>query len=204
MEYKVSRMGRFQCKTAIKGWRYFLPETHRRLLITSQDPARVTPQVQIPIELPPELPEPIQVAAPVVSLFSLPPTFRIGKVNPPPVVTIDELLAHLKLLGAFDKLQKEVRSQEGIAENNKDGAWALFLSRAVWRFDKWAENPRLRTAMEEENCPPLDVAMVWHTYCLVGTVFGVLALLLYLTRFNRILEHTTKIIKEDPLSGNQL
>ena len=100
--------------------------------------------------------------------FSLAPTFRIGQFNATPVVTTDELLAHLKLLGAFFKLQQDVRSLEEVGRTNSDGLWALFLARAVWRFDRWAKEFSFGEGpMEEGNCPPLDVAMVWHTYCLV-------------------------------------
>lgn len=62
---------------------------------------------------------------------SLPDTFPIGNKKTSPLVTVEELQAHLRILGAFDALRQQVNNAAG-----PDG-WAVFLARAVYRFQKW-------------------------------------------------------------------
>ena len=92
---------------------------------------------------------------------TLPKTFPIGEHNALPLVDTSELEAHLKVLGAFDKLREHVEAQPGLAGSHKDGAWALFLARAVYRFERWTEGVVVSLgAHSEAMCPPIDVAMV--------------------------------------------
>lgn len=94
-----------------------------------------------------------------------------------------DLQAHLTLLGAFHRLREEVRTVKGVRADipmEPDERYAVFLQRAVYRFEQWAvrmvgsgdegedatpasDQPR-RLAGNE--VPPLDVIMVWHTYML--------------------------------------
>ena len=100
--------------------------------------------------------------------YSAEPTrkrFPIGPHNPEALVDNSQLEAHLKLLGAFDKLREHVETQDGLAKEDKNGAWALFLARAVYRFERWAEKVMVKLGQyEERTCPPLDVAIVSLDY----------------------------------------
>jgi hypothetical protein len=54
---------------------------------------------------------------------------------------------------------------------SKDDTWALFVSRAAYRFyaylqAEWPNNAI--QASSEATMPPLDVLMVWHSYLLVS------------------------------------
>lgn len=99
----------------------------------------------------------------------LPAEFTVGSSRTHPVVTVSELQAHLRLLGAFHKLKVDVESQEeGIAATNKDLAWVVFVNKAVvsffdWTFSKWNST---KLPLESTIMPPLPVMMVWHTYLL--------------------------------------
>ncbi|KAG8892982.1 hypothetical protein FRC01_013839, partial [Tulasnella sp. 417] len=109
----------------------------------------------------------------------LPNHFKINKQYVKTQVLPSELQAHLVLLGAFHRLREEVRTFKGKADipMEPDERWAVFLQRAVYRFEQWAvrmiggegqeevlgEGPKMLTPNE---VPPLDVLMVWHTYML--------------------------------------
>ena len=102
----------------------------------------------------------------------LPTTFPIGKHEVPPLVNVTDLQAHLRLLGAFDRLKYTVQHPDGgpPAGMQQEHLWILFLNRAVQRFEAfmsatWPSN--LVVASTEATMPPLDVLMVWHTYLLV-------------------------------------
>lgn len=94
-----------------------------------------------------------------------------------------DLQAHLTLLGAFHRLREEVRTINHVKADipmEPDERYAVFLQRAVYRFEQWAV--RMMGVVDEgedgtptsdqpgrlaENeVPPLDVIMVWHTYML--------------------------------------
>ncbi|KAG9012494.1 hypothetical protein FRB94_005811 [Tulasnella sp. JGI-2019a] len=92
-----------------------------------------------------------------------------------------DLHAHLILLGAFHRLREEVRTQKGRLDFDltPDEAWTVFLERAVHRFQSWITQVigndgddditvDLSTArsLTADECPPIDVLMVWHTYML--------------------------------------
>ncbi|KAG8887402.1 hypothetical protein FRB98_009666 [Tulasnella sp. 332] len=112
----------------------------------------------------------------------LPPTFRIGQRYTEPLIQPSDLQAHLVLLGAFHRLREEVHTQKGQADFNLEPneSWAVFLQRAVHRFQLWVTRiididdaddnpdqtvPKTRRLSSDE-CPPIDVIMVWHTYLL--------------------------------------
>ena len=102
--------------------------------------------------------------------IALPSSFRVGTTDTAPVVSFEEVQAHLKLLGAFSRLKTRVAlAQESISENRmeSDAAWTIFLCRAVHRFEKW-----IQTRPTSEPPPwviiPLDVLMVWHSFMLVS------------------------------------
>ncbi|KAG8785422.1 hypothetical protein FRC16_001948, partial [Serendipita sp. 398] len=104
----------------------------------------------------------------------LPTHFPIASFKPAPLVSVTELLAHLRLLGAFHKLKQDVQSQaEGIATTNKELGWVVFVNRAVYRFFEWtaATWNKSSPALGEMYIPPLDVIMVWHTYLLNPRAF---------------------------------
>ncbi|PVF99604.1 hypothetical protein CPB86DRAFT_813763 [Serendipita vermifera] len=99
----------------------------------------------------------------------LPELLPIGQYHVRPLVTVTELQAHLKLLGAFYELKHEVQGQQaGIAAANKDLAWVVFVNRAVYRFFRWtcAKWNLPSPGLYPDMMPPLDVVMVWHTYLL--------------------------------------
>jgi hypothetical protein len=115
----------------------------------------------------------------------LPDLFPIGKRQAKPLVNVTELQAHLKLLGAFHELKREVEAQAveaGVANRsqalsvsieNKDQAWVIFVNRAVHRFFAWTSvewNMSL-PGLHADVMPPLDVLMVWHTYLLVRGLY---------------------------------
>lgn len=100
----------------------------------------------------------------------LPEQFPIGGRQLPPLVNVTELQDHLRLLGALHKLKYSVQSQEeGIASTNRDLAWVVFVSRAVYRFYVWTSShwKLQEPGLNEAVMPPLDIIMVWHTYLLV-------------------------------------
>lgn len=107
----------------------------------------------------------------------LPAVVQINNNSGAPLVRPSELQAHLVLLGAFHRLREEVRTQKGIKvdiQMSPDNAWAVFLQRAVYRFDAWVEkiignvvgSMELQRVLAPQELPPLDVIMVWHTYLL--------------------------------------
>ncbi|KAG8905515.1 hypothetical protein FRB99_008774 [Tulasnella sp. 403] len=106
----------------------------------------------------------------------LPPRFNINRKDLAPLVEPSELQAHLVLLGAFHRLRSEVgeqRSANGFPLTSVE-MWAIFLQRAVHRFQLWAQWMNWNEESTErglgylafDECPPLDVMMVWHTYML--------------------------------------
>ncbi|KAG8985449.1 hypothetical protein FRB94_004854 [Tulasnella sp. JGI-2019a] len=116
----------------------------------------------------------------------LPPTFRIGQKHTQPLLQPSDLQAHLVLLGAFHRLHEEVRTQKGQTDFKlePDEIWAIFLQRAVHRLQSWvtrmidvADDDNSNTPAPEtrhltaDECPPIDVMMVWHTYMLSPRIY---------------------------------
>ena len=101
----------------------------------------------------------------------VPTTFPIGEKNVHPLVNITELLAHLRILGAFDILKWKVQDQPRPEDMSKDDIWVYFVNRAVHRFYAYLQAPWPSDTIQgssEATMPPLDVLMVWHSYLLVG------------------------------------
>ncbi|KAG9024431.1 hypothetical protein FS837_005368, partial [Tulasnella sp. UAMH 9824] len=109
----------------------------------------------------------------------LPNHFKVNNQYVKAQVTPSELQAHLVLLGAFRRLREEVRTFKGSSDvpMTPDERWAVFLQRAVYRFEQWAVRMIGGEGQEEvlgdapkvlapNEVPPLDVTMVWHTYML--------------------------------------
>ncbi|PVG00354.1 hypothetical protein CPB86DRAFT_871885 [Serendipita vermifera] len=99
----------------------------------------------------------------------LPPTLPVGKHNPAPLVTIQDLQAHLRILGAFTKLKQDVQGMvNGSTDKEKEEAWVVYVTRAAHRFGvvvgtEWTSG---FVGWKEETAPPLDVLMVLHSYLL--------------------------------------
>ncbi|KAG9016324.1 hypothetical protein FRB90_003288 [Tulasnella sp. 427] len=112
----------------------------------------------------------------------LPNHFKINGQYVQPQLLSSDLHAHLVLLGAFHRLREEVRTVKGNDTDIRmepEERWAVFLQRAVHRFEQWAIRMIGGEGNEEEHnnrgpasllapteVPPLDVMMVWHTYML--------------------------------------
>lgn len=111
------------------------------------------------------------VAPPPAYPTSLPPTYPIGRHKVAPLVSVAELESHLRVLGAFSNLRGLVEEAAGGEEKEKQAAWTVYLSRAVYRFHKWATTlPSGLAAIDNDNLPPIDVLMVWHSYLLVSSL----------------------------------
>ncbi|KAI7318221.1 hypothetical protein KC315_g10135 [Hortaea werneckii] len=127
--------------------------------------------------------------------------------------TPEETIAHLKLLECFHRLRQTIGSTDGLfgisnslvtgpgidaTETEQleslakvaEKRWAIYVSRAVDRFDIWIRNvfadqqmanldwmeeggpqavlyqPQPPLDLSKDNLPPLDVLMVWHAYML--------------------------------------
>lgn len=100
----------------------------------------------------------------------LPATFRVGVADTSPLLTIEEVEAHLRILGAFSQLKANVEAANSGAtaplKLDAPAAWTVFLCRAVYRFERWILTAP--TLDQDRALPPLDVLMVWHSYMLVG------------------------------------
>ncbi|KAH7101530.1 hypothetical protein BKA62DRAFT_703261 [Auriculariales sp. MPI-PUGE-AT-0066] len=105
---------------------------------------------------------------------TLPETFPVGSKKTRPVVSVDEVNAHLVLLGAFSRLKSRVglandtHNESSPIRLEEQDAWTVFLCRAVHRFQLWISN--VHELPQEGYIPPLDVLMVWHSYLLVKPV----------------------------------
>ena len=128
---------------------------------------------------------------------------------------VDQCIAHLKVLECFYRLRQKIGSTDGLfgIENNfaldkglssedktpevlakfAEKRWAVYVSRAVERFEKWSAtiipeaqmarnsdlemigkegklcdpiNSKASLKFDKNNMPPADVLMVWHAYML--------------------------------------
>ncbi|KAF3941605.1 hypothetical protein ABW19_dt0208588 [Dactylella cylindrospora] len=150
-------------------------------------------------------------APPPVELPGPPPAFvapGVSNLYPNVFPTPDHCIVHLKLLHAFSAMRDHIENTQGIFFATvpgvgdpitdelrlKDKRWSIFVSRAVYRFNKWwntipaqkkgsswhrlmlgysfnndMENSTLNgryMPFDPTNLPPLDVLMVWHAYTL--------------------------------------
>ncbi|KZV87185.1 hypothetical protein EXIGLDRAFT_680177 [Exidia glandulosa HHB12029] len=100
---------------------------------------------------------------------SLPDTFPVGGRQTRPVISVQELLAHLRILRAFSALRDSVEKATQIESYvDATAAWTIFLSRAVYRFEKWIAT---LAVYPEGALPPLDVLMVWHSFLLNPMIY---------------------------------
>ncbi|GJN92341.1 hypothetical protein Rhopal_005371-T1 [Rhodotorula paludigena] len=110
-------------------------------------------------------------AAPPPPFVEFPTTYTVGTNrlgNETAFVTVDELVLHLRLLGAFRKLRETVEAggTGSIADHLEPKArWAVFVHVAVWRFECYLSLYETG-ALADLVVPPVDVALVWHTYML--------------------------------------
>ncbi|KAG9048668.1 hypothetical protein FS837_012296 [Tulasnella sp. UAMH 9824] len=102
----------------------------------------------------------------------LPNHFKINNNYVVPQLMPSDLEAHVVLLGAFHRLKQEVLSLKGVKADipmEPEERWAVFLQRAVYRFEQWAirmvggegeedeeSKPRV---LKPNEVPPLDVMM---------------------------------------------
>lgn len=105
--------------------------------------------------------------------FSFPTTYPVGQHNHKDsqgtlFLTRSDVLAHLRLLGAFDRLRKTVeRTGEGIAQDlDAPSRWSLFVEVAVYRSEIYlrALMATIHDGEPEKVLPPLDVCLVLHSY----------------------------------------
>ncbi|CAL1714266.1 unnamed protein product [Somion occarium] len=145
------------------------------LLIPSLPPSPVTPAPRQATPPPPSARLPLLSPSPS---YPGPSSYKIGeKMLPSPLVTIDQLKAHLTLLGAFKSLRTTVQTQSAeelilppvVERMDVNKRWTWFVGLAVERFQRWVETARnVKEIPEwiEKELPPLDVLMVWHSYML--------------------------------------
>ncbi|KAG8971609.1 hypothetical protein FRC05_010955 [Tulasnella sp. 425] len=107
----------------------------------------------------------------------LPSHFKINNNYVIPQLKPSDLEAHLVLLGAFHRLKEEVLTFKRVKADvplEPEERYAVFLQRAVYRFEQWAvrmigegqEDEDGSRRLKANEVPPLDVMMVWHTYML--------------------------------------
>ena len=109
---------------------------------------------------------------------AVPLSITVNDKPTPPLVLPSDLYAHTILLGAFYRLREEVLTQKGGSDLALDAndRWTVFLARAVYRFQCWVERVMIepeqdiqtRGVLRPDDCPPLDVVMVWLVYMLVS------------------------------------
>ncbi|GAA5954984.1 hypothetical protein JCM8115_005586 [Rhodotorula mucilaginosa] len=105
--------------------------------------------------------------------FSFPTTYPVGQHNHKDsqgtlFLTRSDVLAHIRLLGAFDRLRKTVEeTSAGIAEKlDAPSRWSLFVEVAVYRLELYlrALMATVHDGEPEKVLPPLDVCLVLHSY----------------------------------------
>ncbi|KAK4050732.1 hypothetical protein OIO90_004954 [Microbotryomycetes sp. JL221] len=125
---------------------------------------------------------------PLPTYDALPSHFTIKGQARRTVVSADALKRHLLLLAAFDKLKQQILSDKCISTSvfndhndmktlnghsranllSSDSAvrWSVFVSMAVYRLCLWIDQVVIRDHSDPsvECLPPLDVALVLHTY----------------------------------------
>ncbi|KAG8735955.1 hypothetical protein FRC10_009959 [Ceratobasidium sp. 414] len=142
------------------------------VLIDGKPPLEATEDGGTPSTLPQ------RTRAPSASNGPAPQVFDIGSkaVGASELVAIPEICAHLSFLGAFARLKASVKSQKGPGvRGSVDEQWAIYLARAVDRFAHWVGkglgNASGSRDITEDEVPPLDVLMAWHTYMLNPRVY---------------------------------
>ncbi|GAA6028929.1 hypothetical protein JCM8097_001510 [Rhodosporidiobolus ruineniae] len=95
---------------------------------------------------------------------AFPDQYRVGRYDVS-LVSVGEIKAHLKVLGAFHRLRQAVESKtDGWAAHlDPKARWGVFVQIAVYRFALYIEAVKPHS-ISSPMVPPLDVAMVLHTY----------------------------------------
>jgi hypothetical protein len=65
-----------------------------------------------------------------------------------PVVTVAELQHHPRILGTFHQLRQNITTSAGSLNLDPNAGWAVFVNRAVYRFNLWANSAYLGTRVE--------------------------------------------------------
>lgn len=121
----------------------------------------------------------------------LPSSFRIGRHNVAPLISLSEVIDHLTFLSCLHKLQEDVRLYKSTASGGEiepapEVKWTAFCHRAALRFNEWATSTELleladraqgrmfnmeeiETALQTVD---IDVLMAWHTYMLNPKVYA--------------------------------
>ncbi|KZT60550.1 hypothetical protein CALCODRAFT_480634 [Calocera cornea HHB12733] len=107
---------------------------------------------------------------------SLPLVFPIGSRETAPLVSVGEVEAHLRLLGAFARRRADVLAAPWPEAMADEARWAAYVARSVGRMESWYEgvvdaHGRQEGPLADRELPPLDVAMVWHSYCLNPRIY---------------------------------
>ncbi|GAA5894018.1 hypothetical protein JCM6882_007960 [Rhodosporidiobolus microsporus] len=110
-------------------------------------------------------------AAPPPFSPSAPPTFpstyTVG-AHEASFVSVEQLKQHLLLLAAFKRLRERVEAEVDPPDAPKklrpETRWAVFVAMAVWRWELFLTKVVAQGATKHGLRPPLDVALVWHTY----------------------------------------
>lgn len=135
-----------------------------------------------------EHPEPVAFLRPVDSSSSILPTYTSASNPSPPayneagsptnMISPPQVVAHLRLLAAYVRLQQEVEAlsiscchNRGLAETCRapgcpgylttECKRALLIEMAVSRFKIWLKK---LVAQGKTSIPPLDVLFIWSTY----------------------------------------
>ncbi|GAA5842086.1 hypothetical protein JCM9279_002783 [Rhodotorula babjevae] len=99
-----------------------------------------------------------------------PALYQVGRYRVDPWVTVDEVKAHLVLLGAFRQLRDDVEATkprpDWPSSLEPKALWAIFVQVAVYRFEVLVH--ALETSASELGSMtlPVDVALVLHAYLL--------------------------------------
>ncbi|KPV73509.1 uncharacterized protein RHOBADRAFT_54728 [Rhodotorula graminis WP1] len=99
-----------------------------------------------------------------------PSLYQVGRYRVKPWVEVDDIKAHLVLLGAFRKLRDDVEATKPRAEwppNLEPKAlWAVFVQVAVYRFEVVVHALETSARALGAVTLPVDVALVLHAYLL--------------------------------------
>lgn len=96
------------------------------------------------------------------------PVFDLGDKKTDAWVSVDDIRANLKIVGAFKGLQDAIRSPAGGQDALAgDDAWTAFIAKAVWRTELWIQGLP-KDVILAENLPPPDILFIWHAYLLVS------------------------------------
>ncbi|GAA5858901.1 hypothetical protein JCM8547_007148 [Rhodosporidiobolus lusitaniae] len=116
-----------------------------------------------PADAPPPYPPPDSLPSPA---FPSTGKYRVGRFTAS-FVSSDDLLKHLRLLGAFSQLKKRIVDGPPPAwcdHLSGKERWGVFVQIAVQRFVQWMVPQGGR--FDEEVVPPVDVLLVLHAYLL--------------------------------------